>query len=388
MSREENILNNLFEQARNAKTETTVSDIQQWIGFVTIGTLLIGLLAKLKLIVTKSFFMYSSIILSVGLGAGTYFLTQTEHTPEVKTLPVQKEASIYKPVMIQPEEKEEEIVITIDEIQKPFSPVIQESTKTETEPEAPFVQEIVLLELPPVTTEQLPTSVAEPLITNKAVYSFRSIKISGAVNVTLRQGSENNVEIESTPECKDQIVINNKNELLEIYSKATTNSAKDCKINVFVTVTELEKLECSGASDLSSSGELKFKQLELKTSGASDIKLQLNVTAFSTSVSGASDVQLTLTAEKSTVSVSGASDVTISGTTSALELICSGASDLKAEKFKAKDAKITCSGASSSKIHVTDTLEVQVSGASDVKYKGSPTITDKTVTGASKIRQF
>jgi|GEM_PF-911011 len=387
MSREENILNNLFEQARNEKAETSVSDIQKWIGFVTIGTLLIGLLAKLKLIVTKSFFMYSSIVLIAGLGVGTYFLTQTENRTEIKEQAVRKEIKTPEQTTVQPEEASGTVPA---EAQQLVSPGMQKSLRTETdlEPEITLATNPVSPESSP-TTEQLPVPVIViSSIKSAAAYSFQKIKISGAVNVVLRQGSENNVEIEGVQECKDQIVINNKNEWLEIYSKDIKNSPKDCKTTIIVTVTELNKIECSGASDLSSSGELNFKQLELKTSGASDIKLQMNVPVFSTSVSGASDVQLNLTAERSIVSVSGASDVTISGASTYLELICSGASDLKAEKFKAKDAKVTCSGASSSKINITDTLEIQVSGASDVKYKGSPTITAQTVTGASKVRQF
>ena len=73
MSREEKIMDNLFEQARNKKVETPVNEIQRWIGLITIGMLLTGLLTKMKLVFTKSVVvMYSTAILTVGIGLGTY----------------------------------------------------------------------------------------------------------------------------------------------------------------------------------------------------------------------------------------------------------------------------------------------------------------------------
>jgi hypothetical protein len=85
------------------------------------------------------------------------------------------------------------------------------------------------------------------------------------------------------------------------------------------------------------------------------------------------------------VSVSGASNAELSGSASRLVVSGSGASRLDSLQLQASDLVIELSGASEATVSVTGTISAVVSGASDLRYKGSPRFTKKDASGASNI---
>lgn len=379
----EETLNKLFEQARNEAAETNVNDIRKWIGLVTIGTILISLLTKMKLVFTKSAIIYTSAILTTGIGLGSYFFTTDNRSAQQQYTPVDKTDVKVESFREEPDEKT--IIFTSPQkIIHQNDPPIQELI-TEDNAEIP-------VELPPVNEsfrKEIPQNIAPISISdNEEDYgTFKALKLSGTVDVVITQGAKESVRIEADEKGKSVLIIKNKNGTLEIYTENKRNIS-NYKLKIYVTVVDLNKIESSGATDLKSRGELTFNNLELKGSGASDIDLKLNVKELNLGISGSSDVNIKLSATELVLNVSGASDVELSGNTTVADLICSGASNLDASGLKVKSGVIKCSGASSTKIYVTDKLDLTVSGASDVKYKGNPSIGIKSVTGASKVRQF
>jgi hypothetical protein len=128
----------------------------------------------------------------------------------------------------------------------------------------------------------------------------------------------------------------------------------------------------------------------IRASGASDIKIEggLKADNLQLHLSGASDLtgQLNVS-QKLEVDLSGASDVTISGSADNISIDASGASELKAYDFKADTCSVEASGASGVQITVDKELSARLSGASSVNYKGSALIREIKTSGASNIRK-
>ena len=127
---------------------------------------------------------------------------------------------------------------------------------------------------------------------------------------------------------------------------------------------------------------------EVKVSGASNIKLKEKITSKNLSIgcSGASNLNAeNLQCDKIDLDCSGASNILLGGTVKIFKIDISGASNLKAEQLQAENINIDCSGASKSKIFATNELKADASGSSNVKYKGTPKVINKTVSGSSKI---
>ncbi len=104
-------------------------------------------------------------------------------------------------------------------------------------------------------------------------------------------------------------------------------------------------------------------------------------------VSGASKVNLIdLNNESLNVDASGASKISVSGTTASLTVDVSGASKLDAENLKSENAGIEASGASSVNLFVSGDLTTNASGASNVRYSGTPKNLKNKTSGASSVK--
>ncbi len=105
-------------------------------------------------------------------------------------------------------------------------------------------------------------------------------------------------------------------------------------------------------------------------------------------VSGASSLTLgNLNNDSLEVDLSGASNVKIEGTTKNLVIDLSGASRVNAENLQAENVSVDASGASKADVFASNKLEADLSGASKVAYSGSPKELIKKTSGASKINE-
>ena len=114
---------------------------------------------------------------------------------------------------------------------------------------------------------------------------------------------------------------------------------------------------------------MKFDDLELDCSGASDVDLKLGAQTLNLDLSGASQIELYGSAET-------------------VELDLSGASDLDAYNLEAEVYKTDISGASHARIFVSKELSADVSGAASLKYKGDPMIKYHDVSGAASMKKY
>jgi hypothetical protein len=106
-------------------------------------------------------------------------------------------------------------------------------------------------------------------------------------------------------------------------------------------------------------------------------------------VSGAGKFEIeTLKGDTFDMSASGACSVKARGAVTKLTLTSSGASNLDFGKVECKDVKLIVSGASNAKVDATESLDVDVSGASKVRYRGNPKKLEKEISGVSSIEAY
>jgi len=376
-------LDRLFSEARNEAPETTLGDVQKWIVPMTLGALFIAYFAKMKLIVTlKPFIMISSAIVTIGIGTGTIFLLNTSTEQKQEKPIAAKEITV--PTKQNP--KPNEMVLT--QVSAPSQRPVAEGEQQPVLRMLEMLNEDVAL-LPGLSyCQSLPMEYVLPYKPYEPVAPFRSIpvngetiettdfttlKIWGAVDVVLLQGDKPSYRIETKEENPNvELSISNKGKTLEIYTDCKGKGGKnDCiyELTVYVTMVDLNTIDCSGASTLKSEGQLKFENLEIELSGASDLDLNLKASKVKLHSSGASDADLEGTAE----------NISIENT---------GASDVNAEELEVKKVDVNSSGAGVVTVNVQDELKVKASGASEVFYKGSPSNVTKDVSGASEIKNI
>lgn len=180
------------------------------------------------------------------------------------------------------------------------------------------------------------------------VANFNELDIYGAMEVELKQGNSTSVEIEMIRGDLNDIDYGVDNGELKVGPK---RGRRNIKAKLYITVQQLESIELSGAVDVAAQGVFKSKELDIDTSGASAIRMEVDVEELSLDASGASNFRL-------------------SGKAGGLDVDFSGASELKAMDLQVQYATIDASGSCDIDVWVMKKLRADISGSCDIRYKG------------------
>ncbi len=200
---------------------------------------------------------------------------------------------------------------------------------------------------------------------DRKVEDFKKIDISGGYKVTLKQDSSMAISITADDNLLKYIKTEVSGSRLRIYSKK--NLCMSGNVIVTVGVRNLEEIKASGAVEVASDGKLKTGDLRIKLSGATKIDMDLNADHVTTSASGATEVRL-------------------KGQATSHDIDMSGVGHVYAFDFVVSKCDIETSGAGHSEVNVLNSLSVHSSGASEVRYKGNPSVSNSK-SGASSLEK-
>ncbi|GGI28861.1 head GIN domain-containing protein [Pedobacter mendelii] len=193
---------------------------------------------------------------------------------------------------------------------------------------------------------------------NVSIKNLSSITISSGIDLYLTQNGGESLNIKASSELLKNVVVEQNGGNLTIKMKEGLNWGsmfRNQTVKAYVNFKTLAALTASGGSDVFSQGQIKAVKFALRSSGGSDVKLNLVCT----------DLEL---------QTSGGSDVTLTGKAENMVLQTSGGSDVDAYDFIVNYAKVTASGGSDANINVSKGLEAGASGGSDVHYKGNASL--------------
>lgn len=198
---------------------------------------------------------------------------------------------------------------------------------------------------------------------------FDQVEVSHAFDVEITQGDRFSVVVRVDENLEEHLRVQATGRTLEVGLAPSLSILGTPSREVEITMPSLTGLEASGASRVSVTG---FKSTE----------------ALSVEVSGASSLRGDIEAGGVTVDVSGASDVELSGSGGDLVMDVSGAGTADLADFQVGDASIEASGASSATVNVSGRLDVEASGAAQVRYLGSPTLGRVNSSGGASIEAW
>ena len=216
-------------------------------------------------------------------------------------------------------------------------------------------------------------TVNDPNAEVREAKNFHAISVSNAFDVFISQGNEEAVAVSAADQkYRDEIKVEVNNGVLKIGLKDEGKFWKGwngdkMKLKAYISFKNIDRLSASGACDVRVQGTINADDLEIRLSGASDLK------------------EGKFNAKTLNVDISGASDVTISGTAGQLKIEASGASDIKGFDLVVDYCDVHASGASSISITVNKELSARASGASDIHYRGDGLIREIKTSGASNI---
>lgn len=183
---------------------------------------------------------------------------------------------------------------------------------------------------------------------SRDVSLFTGIALETAGDITLSQGDSEPLTIEADDNLLPLLTSRVENGVLVLGTKDEVNLRPSRDIHYTITVKSLDRLEISGAGDISGRD---------------------------------------LTLDALSIDISGAGDVDLSGTTNSLSITVSGQGDYRGCNLQSSTASLEISGQGDAGVNATDTLSVTVSGLGDVSYLGSPQVS-QDVSGMGDVAQI
>ncbi len=205
---------------------------------------------------------------------------------------------------------------------------------------------------------------------NREIGNFTGIKLAGFGNLHVKQAEDVTLAIRAPAALLRKIKTDVSGDTLKIGYRfalaAWFQSARDIReIEFFVTAPKIEGIVSAGVGHIKSDGLITGKAIELKSNGAGDMELELEM-------------------EEIVSQAAGAGNITLRGRAKQQEVTISGAGKFNAFELQTNAAMIDSRGSGQCSVTVKDTLNVTIKGVGRVKYRGQPKITSK-ITGLGNL---
>lgn len=192
---------------------------------------------------------------------------------------------------------------------------------------------------------------------------FDELEISGRFDVRVLQDDSYSVELRGPEEEKERYRVVRTGETLIIdyernrdfdWEEWDARRLSMDEIEIVITMPSLERVEALGVGTLRLD-EFSGGDLEIETRGPVNVKGDVNV-------------------DDLTIKLTGKSEADLSGRARNMHARIEFASRLRAYDLETQDAFVEVNGASSAKVNVQGTLEMEEGVASDIDYRGNPNV--------------
>ena len=199
------------------------------------------------------------------------------------------------------------------------------------------------------------------------VKPFDEIKVSGPIKLLLRQDSSFKINVEADSSIIALVKADVSGHELVLKLDGKKYCGKDSVI-ITAGIGDLKKMDIKGAVKVYTSSLINVNDLELKSSGAAKLVLEMNAGKLSTKTDGAANINLT-------------------GQAGVYQLKSSGVLDVSAFGFVTGVYDLDVEGVGKLKINVLNDLKVKTSGATEIYYKGNPKNVNEKKSGTSKLEK-
>lgn len=201
---------------------------------------------------------------------------------------------------------------------------------------------------------------------NRDVGYFDGIRVAQAIDVYLRPGNDEKVEVEVEGIDLREVITRISGSTLKIYLDEGRH--RNHKVKVYVTFVSLNEIIASSASGVFSEGTLKGKELEV-------------------SVSSAADIELTIDYETIEASASSSGDIELEGRTNKLSVQVSSAGGVDTYDLDADIVSVRASSAGDAKVKANKVIDARASSGASIRYRGNPSKSQTDSSSGGSVRK-
>ena len=243
--------------------------------------------------------------------------------------------------------------------------------------------------------------------------TFTKISFRVPGKLYLRQGSPQKVEMEGDNDLLKELDTRVESGKLIIGKEGKwnwgMNWGNDEKVNVYVTVKDIDAISVSGSGDLigqtkitsgnlnlnvSGSGSLTIEatasgELEADVSGSGHIDFKGSCERFDSDVSGSGRITMDAVIQnEASVGISGSGKIEASGSAKEVKASITGSGKVYASNFVVDKCEVRISGSGDVEINVKSDLDANITGSGSVSYKGNPSHINSHSSGSGHVRKM
>lgn len=238
------------------------------------------------------------------------------------------------------------------------------------------------------------------------VSDFNSIKLECSADIIITQGNKISVVVETEAENQEYVETTVSGNTLTVDINA--RRFKTRRLNVYVTVIDLNKINTNASGDVEFKTTLKTSDFIYTSNGSGDFDIDKIITnKFIAKMNGSGDVKIAgdikeifvelngsgdleadeLNLTNCNIIMSGSGDVDLKGMSNNIKVKQSGSGDLEADDFAVLNAIIVKSGSGDATINVKNDINLISTGSGSFTLKGEPTKRQISVTGSGSFNE-
>jgi Putative auto-transporter adhesin, head GIN domain len=203
----------------------------------------------------------------------------------------------------------------------------------------------------------------------RKVEGFQAVSLRSQMNVTLRQGTREGLELQADdnllPLIEARVVDRDGVPTLELGVKKGVNLTTRHALAVTIDLQTLRAVSIAGSGEVQGDA-LKVEKLAIAVTGSGDIRLKQ------------------LTAAEVAAKVSGSGDVVLAGRSAKLSVSIAGSGDVDTHALEVDEVSVSIAGSGDANVNARKTLSVTIAGSGDVKYSGEATV-KSSIAGSGRI---
>ncbi|HBR53442.1 MAG TPA: DUF2807 domain-containing protein [Flavobacteriaceae bacterium] len=203
--------------------------------------------------------------------------------------------------------------------------------------------------------------------TSRTTQPYDEVQVVGSITVNLVSGNEGNITIMADNNLHEYIEVETNGDVLKVKMKKGISYSSKHDIVVTVPFTDLSEVSLTGSGDVTSTKPIKGNSLTFNVVGSGDMILAID-------------------AETVEAKITGSGDMRLSGSANNLEVKVSGSGDFEGYSLNAANTEVYVSGSGDAEVNAKNALKARVNGSGDVRYKGSPEMSDTKVLGSGSIK--
>jgi hypothetical protein len=207
----------------------------------------------------------------------------------------------------------------------------------------------------------------------RALAGFKAIRLTGAIDMFITQGTTDSVTIEGeADQVKEVTATVDKDGTLVIAHPTGWSLWSWFRVpaqapRAVVTVKTLNGIELEGSGDVHAGTLVCQDQFLARITGSGDIHIDA------------------LAARALDARIAGSGDIRIGGAVSDATVRIAGSGDFAGGELKSISAKVSIAGSGDATVWARDRLEVTISGRGDVSYFGTPVIV-QSIAGSGSLK--